>query len=514
MNDDRDHLPEMRDGQGATEEYQPAPLQNVEAEAALLGGLMIANDLIPVIAERVAVEDFYEPLHGRIFKVILRLNEKGRAANPVLLRPIFEHDPEIKQLGGPQYLAQLTGSSAAIVGLHDFADQIAELAVRRRVAEAMKAGYESLHDPLTEGGLEEVDDIVNRVQDTAYSSMMRAQPMKARAAGDMVAGVIERTTASSEAGQQLGFSCRSIPDLDKVIGRIEPGYHVLAGRPGHCKTTLAMTASWGWAADGAPGEYYHSEMTAAQVDNRQASDLSQAMRVGVMHDRIRKGILSDSELRNLGSVQEMAKTLPLNFVETGPCDIRRVESAAARAALRWRNKGRRLEFIVIDYLQNYAATDARGRLIEEDTPRVTAISKACVRIAKRLGIAVIALSQVARAVEDRKDKRPQLNDLRQSGSIEQDADTVAFVFREEVYVLAEKPKHKEEAHADVVKWRQDYDVVHGKLEAIGAKHRHQKPRTRTLRFLHDHYAIRDGSYAEGIDGPLLGPGLFDDAEEF
>lgn len=487
----------------------PRKIYNVEAEAALLGGIMVANDFIPIVSERVAVEHFFEPLHGRIFAAIVKLHAKGRHPNPVLLRPIFEHDPDIHQLGGPAYLAQLTGSCAAIIGLVDFADQIAELAIRRATGAAMLTAVDRLCDTGADGGIEEIDDIIVGVQDTVYGAMSRSQPMKPRSAEAMVKSVRRRSEELTESQAPVGFSCRSIPDLDAVMGKLEPGYHVLAGRPGMLKTTTAMTAAWGWAAAGAPGEYYAAEMTGDQVDMRHVSDLSHAMRRAVRHDRLREGKLSPRELDDLLAVQEMAATLPLSFVAAGKTDIRRVEAAATRAALRWKNRGRKLRFIVIDYMQKFLATDEKGRLIRDETEKVNAISATIERIAQRLEIAVIALSQVSRTVEDRKDRRPQLNDLRQSGNIEQDADTVTFVYRDEVYHLRDKPKKPDESK-EMQAWLTDMEIMRGQLELIGAKNRHGKARTRTVKFIPHHFAIRGSDYSDSDINPLLGPDLFFD----
>lgn len=497
------------------EEVPQPTLANPEAEAATLGALMINNNLIPFAAERLSPEDFYEPIHAKIFAAIVRLHEKGRGPNPVLLRPIFEHDRDMAQVGGPTYLAELTGSMAALVGAYDFIDQIAELAVRRRAVEAMDVGRARLIDTSGDGGMEEVDDVISTVQDTAYAAMVRAEPMKSQTSGEMIGLVRARQEEIQDKGEAVGIRCRSIPDVDKVLGPLEPGYHVIGGRPGMLKTTLAATMAWGYSANGAAGEYYLSEMTPDQMGMRQASDLSQAMRLPLIHEKIRAGALSPKEMEDLAQVEEMAASLPLSFVDTGSCDIRRVEAMASRAKIRWKKRGKDLKYIVVDYLQNFEASDERGRPITDETAKVTAISKTCLRIAKRLGIAVIALSQLGRQVEERKDKRPQINDLRQSGNIEQDADTVSLLFREEVYWKKEKPK-KPETDPAVISWQQHMDIIEGELEMIGEKHRHQKPRTKTLRFLPRHYAIRSHDYRETdvLLGPELFPGAAADQEEF
>lgn len=493
-------------------EIKPWEISNVNAEAALLGSLMIANNAIPTIAERVDVEDFAEPVHGRIFKAILKLHERGVNANPVTLRPIFQNDPDLKTLGGASYLAQLTGSGAGLIGLVDFADQIAELAVRRTVAAAAQDLLEAISNPTADDGIAAIDDLVSTVQDVAYTAMKRAQPMRPTSSLAMVSSVrkaIGEAAAADEPPERP--KCKTVPDIDKILGGLEPGLHIIGGRPGMCKTTLACSIAWGYAAGGIPFEYFHAEMTGDQMARRHVSDLSHAMKMSIEHAKLRSGKLTPEEFRRLEQIEEMAKTLPINFVPTGACDIRRVEAGATRAAMRWKNQGRKLGGIVVDYMQRYTAHDARGRVITDATETVGVVSSTLGRIAERLEIPVFALAQLGRQVEDRKDRRPQMNDLKLSGRIEEDADSVTLLYREEYYHEKTKP-NKDPASKEYQDWDLHMNCVRGKIELIGEKNRHGRPRTRTVKFYHPYYAIRGSDFDE-LDVPLLGPDLFTREED-
>jgi replicative DNA helicase len=509
------YAPRLSYGQAQAEPVEdPAlGLHCVEAEAALLGTLLFANNAIPMVADRVREDDFFEPAHGRIFKTILKLHERGRQANPVTLRPIFQNDPDLKELGGASYLAQLTGGShAGVIGVVDFADQIAELAIRRKVVVAAREAVDVLSNPDADDGIAAIDDAVSQIQDVAYTAMQRAAPMRSRSSAATVAQVRADLGSEEESAERPELpKCKTIPDFDKILGGLEPGVHVIGGRPGMCKTTIACSLAWGYAAAGLPFEYFHSEMTEDQMGRRHISDLSHAMKLMIEHSKLRSWKLSPSVFRALELIEQMAETLPINFVATGACDIRRVESAAARAAMRWKNQGRKLGGIVVDYMQKYTAHDARGRVITDATENVNAVSTTLARIAERLEIPVIALAQLGRQVEERKDKRPQINDLKLSGRIEEDADSVTLLFREEFYHEKTRPA-KDPQSKEYQDWDIHMNCIRGKIEMIGEKNRHGRPRTRTVKFYHPFFAVRGSDFSE-VDDPLLSAGLFDREEE-
>jgi len=473
----------------------PSDIHNVEAEAALLGALLLQNKLISETFSIVQPEDFFEPVHGMIFKALHRFDEKGMAADPITLKPVFENEPSMKTLGGAGYLFQLTGGSASLVGARDFARQIADLAGRRRLVEAAQQVIEEARNAYLDSS---VEDIVAGFDMNVRSATDRLTVAKPRTAAEMIRMVRERQDAMIDAAIADKVCCRSIPELDALIGPIEPGFILIGGRPGMGKSMLAQSAAWGWASNGHAGEYFHAEMTAEQLAMRFASDLSLAAKYPVPHSRIRKGHLDRHEMEIMDHVGKLAETLPLRFHAVGRCDVAHINSLTARAKHRWASHGRQLKFIVVDYLQLLQVSG-----YSKNFDRVSAVSKGLLDISKRHEVMVVALSQLGRQVDERKDKRPILSDLKDSGELEQDADGVIFVYREEVYLLKEQPKKDSK---DREAWETDFEAVRGKLELIGEKNRHDRPMTKTVRFIGQHFAVRGSDYDEHFSEPMLNLG--------
>src|SRR5438309_1138270 len=327
-------------------EAPPALPQNVEAEAALLGALMIDNRLVEDVQLKLKPLHFFEPLHGRIYEAILRLTDSNRIANPVTLKPLFDADDGIKEVGGPSYLAQLTGSGAAVIGARDFASQIYDLALLRAL---VGVGRE-----LVEGALDTSEDVAPLAQ-------------------------IERA-----------------------------------------ETELYKVAEEGGA---------------------------------------------EGKAKSFGEASKEA----LQLAETAP------NSGGPRARRLKRQKG--IGLVIVDYLQLLQGT---GRSSNDNrVNEISEISRGLKTLAKELDVPVMALSQLSRAVEQREDKRPQLSDLRESGSIEQDADIVLFIYREDYYLAARQPA---DDHPEVDKWREEMARVYGLAEVIVAKQRHGSTGKIRLRF--------------------------------
>lgn len=475
---------------GGHDTDQKPAMANEEAEAALLGALMIDNRLIPAAAEKLTPGDFYATLHERMFGAILRLHAAGKEhINPITLKPIFENDPEIRLVGGVGYLATLTGSAAALVGALSFADQIAELAARRRLAESLEQTIERLQDGSVELDLEE---LAGQVQQSVGEALERQEPVKPASAADMVDIVIDRAARVQDEGARVGATCRSITDLNKLFGVFEPGTLIIgAGRPGMGKTVLGLSAAWGFAANGHPTEYFHAEMTREQLAMRLTADVSHGMGSPVPHKSIRLGDLSIIQRRDLEQVREKVRQLPFRTTPIPDASVAQLDAKIARSCQRWERQGRKLEVVVVDYLQLLQAHDARGRLIDRDTERVNAVSSALRRITSKYGIVMIALSQLSRAVEARADRRPQMSDLRDSGRLEQDADGVLLLYREEVYLEKDEPKQGTKEHEA---WEIDLAAARGRVDLILGKWRHGMGRTRQAKFFGDFYAIRGGDF--------------------
>jgi replicative DNA helicase len=463
---------------------------NVEAEAALLGAMMIDNRFIGELKEVVSPTDFYEPAHVRLMKALLKADSQGRLANPVTLRPIFEHDPDMKPLGGGGYLALLTGSGAALIGARDFARQVRDLANCRRITEAMDKALSA--DPDTP-----VDLMFSPVEAAIQAAASAVSPIRVRNAEQMLGLVQERITRVEEHGA-IGASCATVPDLDEQLGRLEPGqYTILGGRPSMGKTTLALSAALGYAMNGHPVLYAHAEMTAELMALKVAADILFQRGERVPFNDILKGTLSRVHLRALDDAKEMAAALPLRFADLGKVNVSKLRTEVAKQADYWKRQGRRLEVVVVDYIGLLAA-DYEGRP-GDDRQRVNAVSKALLKIAKDFDCHVVALAQLSRGLEQRADKRPIMSDLRDSGDLEQDADNVVFVYRHEFYLGREKPKPGPRYNAEIVDWEVDMAACRGKLDVIADKVRLGRRGTRTINWYGEFSAARGSRFSLGQD---------------
>ena len=464
----------------------PAPQQapslphNIEAEAALLGALMIDNRLAEDIQMKVRPDHFFEPLHGRIYEQVLKLIDRNMIASPVTLRPLFEADEEMKELGGPAYLAQLTGSGAAIVGARDFADQIYDLALLRALIgvgrEMVEQALDTSEDVDPKGQIEQAEASLYRVaEEGGTGNGVKSFAEATRLAVQMAEKALN--TGGGLSGVTTG--------IDGVNARTGGLHHsdliILAGRPGMGKTALATNFAFNAARrlvqdmeDGIPPEksagaavaFFSLEMSADQLATRILAENS-----GISGENLRMGKISQQDFRNLARAAAELESLPLYIDDTPGLTI-----AALRTRARRLKRQRGIGLIIVDYLQLLQGT-GKGGGDQNRVQEISEISRGMKTLAKELNVPVIALSQLSRAVEQREDKRPQLSDLRESGSIEQDADIVLFVFREEYYVNSREPKRAMEgddakvfdAHSE---WAREMERVYGLAELIIAKQRH------------------------------------------
>ncbi len=451
---------------------------NIEAEAALLGALMIDNRLAEDIQLKLRAEHFHEPVHGRIYEAILKLVDRNMVANPVTLRPMFESDESIRALGGPGYLAQLTGSGAALIGARDFATQVYDLAllraligVGREMVEKAVDTSESI-DPKSQ--IEEAEVALYRVAEEG------GEQGSVKTFGQATKLAVEQAERALNSGGHLSGITTGLDSLNTKIG----GLHrsdllILAGRPGMGKTSLATNIAFNAAkrlvrdredgiedakSVGAAVAFFSLEMSADQLATRILAENS-----GISSENLRMGKISQQDFRNLARAAAELESLPLYIDDTPGLTI-----AALRTRARRLKRQRGIGLIVVDYLQLLQGS-TRGS--DNRVNEISEISRGLKTLAKELHVPVLALSQLSRAVEQREDKRPQLSDLRESGSIEQDADIVMFVFREDYYVAAKEPKtgidgddaKVFESHQD---WAREMERVFGLAEVIIAKQRH------------------------------------------
>jgi replicative DNA helicase len=458
---------------GAAEAPEAPTLpHNIEAEAALLGALMIDNRLVEDVQTRLRSEHFFEPLHGRIYDAILRLTDRNMIANPVTLRPLFDGDEAMKEVGGPSYLAQLTGSGAAIIGARDFAQQIYDLALLRALV-AVGRG-------LVEGALDTSEEVaplsqIERAESELYKVAEEGGAEgKAKSFGEATRIALETAEKALNSGGHLSGLTTGLDSLNgKIGGMHRSDLMILAGRPGMGKTSLATNIAFSAAqrflrdqedgiapekSAGAPTAFFSLEMSADQLATRILAEQS-----GISSEALRMGKISQHEFRNLARASAELQSLPLYIDDTPGLTI-----AALRARARRLKRQKGIGFIVVDYLQLLQGS-GKGSAGDNRVQEISEISRGLKQLAKELDLPVLALSQLSRAVEQREDKRPQLSDLRESGSIEQDADMVWFVYRADYYLAAKQPA---DDHPDFAAWQEEMQRVYGDAEVIVAKQRH------------------------------------------
>ncbi|MBV8687295.1 MAG: replicative DNA helicase [Alphaproteobacteria bacterium] len=445
---------------------------NVEAEAALLGALMIDNRLAEDIQLKLRPDHFFEPLHGRVYEQILKVIDRNMIASPVTLRPLFEHDEEMKEVGGPAYLAQLTGSGAAIIGARDFAEQIYELALLRAL---IGVGREMVENALDTS--EEVDPKAQIEQ--AESALYRvAEEGGGEGTVKSFADATRLAVQMAEKALNTGGGLSGLTTgLDSINAKTGGLHHsdlvILAGRPGMGKTALATNIAFNTAqrfirdtvldglpsekSAGAPVAFFSLEMSADQLATRILAEQS-----GISSESLRMGKISQQDFRNLARAAAELENLPLYIDDTAGLTI-----AALRTRARRLKRQRGIGMVVVDYLQLLQGSGKNSN--DNRVNEISEISRGLKTLAKELNVPVIALSQLSRAVEQREDKRPQLADLRESGSIEQDADMVWFVYREEYYLAAKQPA---DDHPGFQEWQEEMNRAYGLAELIIAKQRH------------------------------------------
>ena len=460
----------MADGSlrdGASEQALP---HNIEAEQALLGALLVNNEVYDKVASVVRSEHFYDPVHGRIFETAARRIQKNALASPVTLKAFLADDPGLEELGGPPYLARLAGAAISIFAAKDYAQMVYDLAVRRdliQIGEEISLKAATV-DVESDPG-EQIVDAEKRLYelgekgsvDGGFQSFLRA----------LTTAVTVANSAYQREGRLAGIST-GLRDLDDKLGGLHKSdLLILAGRPSMGKTALATNIAFNvakafkkgarpdgteGAVDGGVVGFFSLEMSADQLAARILAEQAQ-----VDSHKIRDGSLEPDEFRRFIEASKLLEKVPLFIDDTPALPI---STVAARARRLKRQHGR--DALFVDYLQLLRPATAKDSRVNE----VSEITQGLKAIAKELEIPVIALSLLSRQVENREDKRPQLSDLRESGSIEQDADAVMFVYREAYYKEREQPSETDLEATQ--KWQQIMEQVHGKAEVIIGKQRH------------------------------------------
>jgi replicative DNA helicase len=443
---------------------------SIEAEQQLLGAILTNNDVFDRVASIIGPQHFYDPVHARIYEIASARIAKNNLASPVTLKSYMETDEGLKELGGPAYLARLAGAAISAFAVRDYAQMIYDLAIRR---ELIGLGQEIVGKASNiEVDSEPQDQIVEAEQklyalseqgktDSGFQSFLKA-----------VTDAVNIANAAYQRDGGLAGISTGFIDMDKKLGGLHKSdLLIIAGRPSMGKTSLATNLAFniaktykrGQLPDGTEGAveggvvgFFSLEMSAEQLAARVLSEASE-----VPSEQIRRGDLTEGEFRRFVDAAKTLESCPLHIDDTPALPISQL---AARARRLKRTHG--LDVLIIDYLQLVRGTGRSENRVNE----ISEITMGLKAIAKELNIPVIALSQLSRQVESRDDKRPQLSDLRESGSIEQDADVVMFVYREEYYAEREKPS--DDRLDEMAAWQERMERLHGKAEVVIGKQRH------------------------------------------
>ena len=447
-----------------TPAYRSAP-HNIEAEQSLLGAILVNNDAFYRVSDFLEPKHYFEPIHQTIYETAGSLIRMGKVATPVTLKTFVPADTDIGGMTVGQYLARLAAEATTIINAQDYGRTIYELALRRdliRIGEDMvNVAFDA---PVDFAPRAQIEDAERRLYELAESGRYDggfqgfAQAMKV--ALDMAANAYQRD------GKLSGIAT-GLRDLDTKMGGLQRSdLIIVAGRPGMGKTALATNIAYNVAkayesqvqADGTMKSvnggvvgFFSCEMSAEQLATRILAE-----QTGISSSLIRRGGISQSEFDKIRDYTIELQPLPLYVDETGGLSISQLTARARRLK---RQKG--LDLIVVDYIQLLQGSGKRGN--DNRVQEVTEITTSLKALAKELNVPIIALSQLSRQVESRDDKRPQLSDLRESGSIEQDADVVMFVYREEYYLQNKEPKLGTAEHA---KWLLEMDNAHGRPKSL------------------------------------------------
>ena len=460
--------------------YREAP-NNIEAEQALLGAILVNNDAFYRVSDFLKPNHFYEPLHRRIYEVSSELIRMGKMANPVTIKTFLPAGEKVGEMTVAHYLARLAAEAVTVINAADYGRAIYDLATRRALITVGEDMVNIAYDaPVDMPPQEQIEDAERRLFELAETGRYDGG---FESFNDAVKTAIDMASAAYMRDGHLSGVATGLNDLDRRMGGLQPSdLIILAGRPGMGKTSLATNIAFNIAAAYEPQQqadggfkavnggvigFFSLEMSAEQLATRIISEQAE-----VLSSKIRRGVMTEADFEKLVVCTQELQKIPLFIDSTGGISIAQL---AARARRLKRQRG--LDVLVIDYIQLMQGTSARAS--QNRVQEITEITTGLKALAKELGVPIIALSQLSRQVESRDDKRPQLSDLRESGSIEQDADVVLFVYRDEYYLQNKEP---EEGTPEYEDWRQKFERVKGKAEIIIAKQRHGPTGTVELAF--------------------------------
>jgi len=444
---------------------------NLDAEQALLGALLLDNEVFNRTGDFLQARHFYDPVHGRIYAVAAEMIEKGALADPITLRDRFAQDEGLAEIGGVEYLVSLADAPYPSAAAPEYARLIYDLALKRELIRIGQEISEDASDPDLEGsGRDQIESAEKKLYSLAETG---AAASGFRSFENALSLSVEMAAAAYEREGGLSGLSTGLTHLDRKLGGLHKSdLVILAGRPSMGKTALATNIAFHVArnyqyeltgdgarrtVDGGVVGFFSLEMSSEQLATRLLAEYS-----GVPSDLIRRGEIRADQFQQLMEASIELQSIPLHIDDTGGLSI---GALAARARRLKRLHG--LDLIVVDYLQ--LVTSSSQRRSDGRVQEVSEITQGLKALAKELNVPVLALSQLSRQVEQREDKKPQLADLRESGSIEQDADVVMFVFRESYYKARQEPREGTPEHLE---WQEQMSQIGNIAEVIIGKQRH------------------------------------------
>jgi len=435
---------------------------NIEAEQAVIGSILVSNDIYDEISPIIDAQKFFDPVHAKIFETIENLISKGLLANPITLKNHFENNDGLKELGGQEYLIKITKFSTSLKQATDYANIVQEMHVRReliKISESVLDKASSATD-ITTSGEEMIQNAEKSLFDLAERGHFNQSFMKFESA---LKQTIEMAKSAYQNEEGIVGVPTGLTDLDSRLG----GMHkqdliIIAGRPSMGKTALATNIAFHAAKNienkGSKSSvaFFSLEMSSEQLSTRILSEQSK-----IRSNDIRRGKVSESEFEKFIETSKNIFELPLYIDETPAITIAAISNRSRRIK---RLFG--LDLIIVDYIQLMKSS---GRKEYNRVQEISEVTQGLKALAKELDVPVLALSQLSRAVEQRDDKKPQLADLRESGSIEQDADVVMFIYREAYYLERKEPTLGSIEHAE---WQQKMDEISSLAEIMISKQRH------------------------------------------
>lgn len=467
----------------STDLVQPRTMpHNIEAEQALLGSILVNNNVFEKVGDLLAADHFYDPVHQRIYDAINTLIQRGQIADPKTLRGIFENDPALASVGGAQYLGDLASSVITVINAHDYAQLIHDLHLRRQL---IMLGEDVVNDAFEQNLENPASKQIERAEHALFELAQTGEIDRGFVKLDkaMAASLRMADEAFKRDSHVTGVTT-GLRDLDRKLGGFQRSdLIILAGRPSMGKTALATNIAMNAARiyydtggkEGSAVAFFSLEMSAEQLSTRLLGDYS-----SVPSDKIRRGEIKQDDFTKFVETSKYLSHAPLYIDDTPGLSVASLRTRARRL----KRMVPALGLIVIDYVQllHGSAKSSENRVQE-----VSEITRGLKGLAKELDVPVVGLSQLSRAVESREDKHPQLADLRESGSIEQDADVVMFVYREEYYHARSEPTRRPDESEDKFNtrynhWMERGEEVRNVAEVMIAKQRHGPIGTVPLHF--------------------------------